>query len=122
MFREPRRAKPTVALGYAASTVEKLVLSFVRELNTAAVMASFERVGKSVRTPPRDAILAGLAGNGPGLVFKIHRTIPSELFSRPSGGIPTGQRCRTKDGDSGVLGFLVLFPLLPVEEKLPEEG
>jgi len=125
LFREPGRAKPAVALGYAVSAVAKLILSLVREPNTAAVVASLERVGKGVRTPPRDAILAGLAGDEPGLVFGIHRTM--DTLGAILGALlaalllTEGVEPRAAIAVFAVLGFLALLPLLPVEEKLPEE-
>ncbi|WP_457615108.1 MFS transporter [Methanopyrus sp.] len=124
-FGRPGWAKPAVAAGYGFSACMKLLLAFVRDPVTAGVVASLERVGKGIRTPPRDAILAGLAGSEPGLVFGLHRTLDTSgavLGALLAGILLThGTSTATAVLAFALIGFLSLVPLIPVEERL-EEG
>ncbi len=118
----PGRAKAAVALGYGFSAVMKTLLAFPKDPTLVGLIASLERVGKGVRTPPRDAILAGLAGRKPGVVFGIHRAmdtagavlgalLAAAMLVR---GIPA----RTAVLALAIAGFLPLIPLAPVRERL----
>ncbi|WP_456483787.1 MFS transporter [Methanopyrus kandleri] len=125
VFGRPGWAKPAVAAGYGFSACMKLLLALVRDPVTAGLVASLERVGKGIRTPPRDAILAGLAGSEPGLVFGVHRALDTSgavLGALLAGVLLTyGVPAATAVLAFALVGFLSLVPLIPVEERL-EEG
>ncbi|WP_456434601.1 hypothetical protein [Methanopyrus sp.] len=64
--------KPIVAVGSGSSACMKLLLALVRDPVMVGLITSLERVGKGIRTPPRDAIiLAELDGRDPGMVFEV---------------------------------------------------
>ncbi|MEO2241059.1 MAG: MFS transporter, partial [Euryarchaeota archaeon] len=125
-FDRPGRAKPAVAAGYALSACVKLLLSLTRDPKLAALTASLERVGKGLRTPPRDAILAGLAGSEPGLVFGVHRTL--DTLGAVIGPLAAGLLLLHGVSATSIIllmaliGFLSLAPLAPVEERLRERS
>ncbi|WP_456481589.1 MFS transporter [Methanopyrus sp.] len=125
VFGRPGWAKPAVAFGYGFSACMKLLLALVRDPVSAGLVASLERVGKGIRTPPRDAILAGLAGSEPGLVFGVHRTLDTSgavLGALLAGILLTyGVPAATAVLAFASIGFLSLVPLIPVEEKLEED-
>ena len=68
------RRKPLVALGYAISTVVKPVLALAAVPWHVLGLLGLERVGKGVRTAPRDALIAGVVdGKNRGKAFSFHR-------------------------------------------------
>jgi MFS family permease len=69
------RRKIFVSVGYLASAGFKLLLSFSTLWQHILIFASFERVGKGVRTAPRDAIIADSMPEARGRGFGIHRAL-----------------------------------------------
>jgi len=69
------RRKPFVVVGYLFSAVFKLGLALSNTWPQVAVASSLERVGKGVRTAPRDAIIADSVPRGRGKGFGIHRAM-----------------------------------------------
>ena len=68
------RRKPLVALGYGISTVIKPALALAAAPWHVLGLLGFERVGKGVRTAPRDALIAGVVeGKHRGKAFSFHR-------------------------------------------------
>jgi len=68
------RRKPLVAIGYAISTLVKPVLALAAAPWHVAGLLGFERVGKGVRTAPRDALIAGVVEEKHrGKAFSFHR-------------------------------------------------
>jgi len=71
-----RRYKEVAAIGYAISTVSRLLLLFVSTAPAVGAVIAIDRLGKGIRTAPRDAIIglsvrrAELAG-----AFGVHRTL-----------------------------------------------
>ena len=63
------KRKIFVFFGYTIASVFKLLLSFARCWQTVLVFASLERMGKGVRTAPRDAILADAMPQSKGRSF-----------------------------------------------------
>ena len=62
--------------GYAASALARLALVFATGLGAVASVLAVDRVGKGLRTAPRDAMIA--AASPPdelGLAFGVHRTL-----------------------------------------------
>ena len=75
--RLPRRL-PVVIAGYGLSAVTKPLFALAAGAGTAGLLRFADRVGKGVRTPPRDALLAGAAAEGRrGFAFGVHRAADS---------------------------------------------
>ena len=69
------RRKILVSSGYLTSATFKLLLSFSRIWLHILIFTSFERVGKGLRTAPRDAIIADSMPEARGKGFGIHRAL-----------------------------------------------
>ncbi len=69
------RRKPFVSSGYLTSAVFKLLLSLSRAWQSVLVFAGLERVGKGLRTAPRDALIADSMPEERGKAFGVHRTL-----------------------------------------------
>ena len=68
------KRKPLTVLGYALSTLAKPFLYFATTWLGVLAVRFTDRVGKGVRTAPRDALLAGSARSDQrGLAFGLHR-------------------------------------------------
>lgn len=85
------RKKPLVAAGYGLSAVMKVGIALASSWPVLAAVVAAERVGKGVRTAPRDTILARSAGGRTGRAFGLHRAM---------------------DTAGAVLGTLLAFALL----------
>jgi len=71
-----RRRKPIILAGYTASNLAKPFFSAAQTWVDALLIRVFDRVGKGMRTPPRDALLSELASKKRmGTMFGIHRTL-----------------------------------------------
>jgi len=64
-----------VSSGYLTSSVFKLFLAFSKTWQHILVFAGLERVGKGLRTAPRDAIIADSMPKERGKGFGIHRAL-----------------------------------------------
>jgi len=70
------RRKPFVFSGYAVSSLAKLFLALSTIWQHVLITMSLERVGKGLRTAPRDAIIADSAATEVrGTAFGIHRAM-----------------------------------------------
>ena len=69
------RRKIFVSSGYLTSAFFKLLLSFSRIWLHVLFFASLERIGKGLRTAPRDAIIADSMPEQRGKGFGIHRAM-----------------------------------------------
>ncbi|MCP8311080.1 MAG: MFS transporter [Candidatus Methylarchaceae archaeon HK01M] len=69
------RRKVFLTSGYLTSAVLKLLLSFSIVWQHILVFTSFERVGKGLRTAPRDAMIADSMPKEKGKGFGIHRAL-----------------------------------------------
>ncbi len=69
------RRRIFVFSGYLTSAIFKLLLSFSRIWQHILLFVSFERVGKGLRTAPRDAIIADSMPEARGKGFGIHRAL-----------------------------------------------
>jgi MFS family permease len=68
------RRKPLIALGYGISTAVKPVLALAAAPWHVLGLLGLERVGKGVRTAPRDALIAGVVdARHRGKAFSFHR-------------------------------------------------
>ncbi len=64
--------KHMVFSGYLVSSISKLVLSLSSSTATAGILVTLDRIGKGIRTSPRDALLAE-SGMKSGKAFGFHR-------------------------------------------------
>jgi len=72
--RLPRRL-PVVIAGYGLSAITKPLFALVAGAGLAGVLRFSDRLGKGIRTAPRDALIADAAAEGRrGLAFGVHRT------------------------------------------------
>lgn len=68
--------KPLVLCGYSISTIVKPILAFANTWPAVLAVRFFDRVGKGVRTSPRDALIAASSTNKKeGRSFGFHRTM-----------------------------------------------
>ncbi len=71
-----RRRKPLILAGYTMSNLLKPWLSIARTWIDAIAIRVGDRIGKGVRTAPRDALLSEcVSGKAVGRAFGIHRTL-----------------------------------------------
>lgn len=113
---------PFVFGGYGLSSISKILLSFSTLWQHAVIFVSLERVGKGLRTAPRDAIIAESSEGERGKAFGIHRAMDT------SGAVIgsaiafiliyyLGLNLETLILSAGIIGFFALVPLLFVKEK-----
>lgn len=70
------RRKVFVSSGYLVSSISKLFLAFSTVWQHALILRPLERVGKGLRTAPRDAIIADYAEEKVrGKAFDLHRAL-----------------------------------------------
>lgn len=69
------KRRPFVAIGYMTSAVFKMVLALSAQWPQVALAGALERVGKGMRTAPRDAIIAESMPASRGAGFGIHRAM-----------------------------------------------
>ena len=71
-----KRRKPFTILGYASSTIGKLFLFIAHAWGFVLLARIIDRLGKGIRTAPRDALIADSAKDGKrGAAFGLHRTM-----------------------------------------------
>ena len=71
-----RRRKPLVFIGYALSTAVKPLFAVAHTWIEVLAIRISDRVGKGVRTSPRDALLSeSVAEKRMGVAFGLHRTL-----------------------------------------------
>lgn len=71
-----RRLKPLVLLGYGVSSLARPMMAFVTAVWQPLLIRSLDRVGKGVRTSPRDALIAHAVPEGArGRAFGFHRAM-----------------------------------------------
>lgn len=121
------RRKILVSSGYLTSATFKLFLSFSAIWQHILIFASFERVGKGLRTAPRDAIIADSMPEARGMGFGIHRAL--DTAGAISGGVLAfilvcfGLNLNSIIFIAAIIAFLSLFPLYFVKEgkREPQE-
>jgi MFS family permease len=71
-----RRAKPWVVAGYALAGISRPLIALVTAWPGLLALRFADRVGKGIRTSPRDALLAGSVDPAVrGLAFGLHRAM-----------------------------------------------
>ena len=116
------KRKPFVAAGYSISGVFKLLLGFSTIWQHILIFSSFERVGKGLRTAPRDAIIADSLPEKKGKGFGVHRTL--DTLGAILGAVLAfiflyylGLNYKTILLIAASLSILSLIPLIWVKEK-----
>ncbi|MCL4436313.1 MAG: MFS transporter [Thaumarchaeota archaeon] len=70
------KRKRFAILGYGASAIAKGILIFANSVPVAAFFRVFERFGKSIRGPPRDAWISSIAEkSNRGYAFGVHKAL-----------------------------------------------
>ena len=70
------RRKVFVSSGYLTSSISKIFLAFSTAWQHVLILRPLERIGKGLRTAPRDAIIADYAGEEVrGKAFGLHRAL-----------------------------------------------
>ncbi|MBT8377727.1 MAG: MFS transporter [Ignavibacteria bacterium] len=64
-----------VVLGYSISAISKPVPGLIASIPAVAVSRTADRVGKGIRTAPRDALLGSYSQGNTGAVFGFHRAM-----------------------------------------------
>lgn len=64
-----------VVLGYGISSIVKPLPGFLPNVLTVGLSRGIDRVGKGIRTSPRDALLAANSNGNSGAVFGFHRSM-----------------------------------------------
>jgi len=122
------RRKPFVFSGYAVSAIAKLFLPLSTIWQHILVLRPSERVGKGLRTAPRDAIIAESAGAGVrGKAFGIHRAMDTSGAILGSALVLIlfwflGLDFRPILLVSAIIAFFALAPLCLVREKVRKPG
>jgi MFS family permease len=70
-----RKRSIFVVLGYSLSALSKPFPGIIPKIETVLFSRMFDRVGKGMRTAPRDALLSSYAGNNSGAIFGYHRAM-----------------------------------------------
>lgn len=119
------KRKIFVSSGYLTSALFKLFLAFSKIWQHILVFASLERVGKGLRTAPRDAIIADSMPKERGKGFGIHRAM--DTSGAVAGSIVVfllfwffGFNFKSIILVAAILAFLSLIPLYFVKEKKRE--
>lgn len=95
-----RRAKPWMLVGYGLVGLGRPLIAFVHSWPWLMLIRFSDRVGKGLRTSPRDALLAAsVASNRRGLAFGLHRAM---------------------DNAGAVVGPLIAWALLSMDIPLKE--
>ena len=116
------KRKIFVSSGYLTSSIFKLLLSFSKSWQHILLFASFERIGKGLRTSPRDAIIAESMPKQRGKGFGIHRAL--DTLGAIFGSIAVfllfwffGFEFQSIILIASLLAFLSLIPLYFVKER-----
>jgi len=92
----PERRKPLIAAGYGLSTLMRPLFAIAAHPAHAVLIRALDRVGKGLRGPPRDAMVASLAPAAQrGHAFGFHRMM---------------------DNLGGVIGGLIAFAVLQLAD------
>ncbi len=125
--RLPRR-KPFVLAGYAVSSIFKVFLALSLVWQHVLAARILERVGKGLRTAPRDAIIADSADQGArGKAFGLHRAL--DTAGAIVGSLIAlllfwflGLEIRSILLVAAIVAFAALPPLYRVRERHREPG
>jgi len=114
---------PFVFGGYFVSSFMKFLFPFAKTWSTLAFLIPLERIGKGLRTAPRDAIISSSASSSSeGKAFGIHRTLDTlGAFLGALGAFFFFWFLKLELKSilfiAAIIGFFALLPLLFVKEK-----
>ncbi len=117
------RKMPFVFGGYFISSIMKFLFPFAKTWSTLAFLIPLERVGKGLRTAPRDAVIATSASSfSKGKAFGIHRTLDTlGAFLGALGAFFFFWFLKLELKSilfiAAIIGFFALLPLLFVKEN-----
>lgn len=122
--RSPRK-KPLVVLGYGIATVVRPLLALAAVPGHVLAVRVIDRVGKGIRTTPRDVMIAAAAPPGEaGRAFGIHRAMDhagaviGPLLA--AGLVALGLEVRGVFAFAAIPGAIALLCVLAVREPEPE--
>lgn len=116
-----RRLKPLVLLGYGLSSLMRPLMAFVTLPWHPIAIRAFDRVGKGLRSSPRDAIIAhSVSADSRGRAFGFHRGMDHAGAAVGSlaamGLVAVGLRVEQVFFVAAVPGLLAVLTLLLVRE------
>jgi MFS family permease len=119
-----KRRKPFVVLGYSIATVARPLTGLAVSWGQVLAIRFSDRLGKGLRTPPRDALLADLApSSGRGRAFGIQRAMDNA--GALVGPILAALLLRFWIAEERTLFFLALVPgvlaVLLLVTRVPEK-
>jgi MFS family permease len=122
-----RRLKPLVLLGYGVSCLARPMMAFVTAVWQPLLIRSLDRVGKGVRTSPRDALIAHSVPEGArGRAFGFHRGMDHAGAALGAlvamGLVAAGLRVEQIFLVAAVPGFLGVLAILLAPEPPREEA
>jgi MFS family permease len=104
--------KPLVVTGYLLSALSKPLLGFAGNWQSVALLRGAERVGKGVRSAPKDLLIACYSGaNREGTTFGFHKTL--DIAGELSGSLLLFGLLLWFGSSENVLRTLFLATLLP---------
>ncbi len=117
-----RRRRVFVFSGYFISALSKLMLPFSTIWQHVIALRPLDRIGKGVRTPPRDALIADSSSeNNRGRAFGFHRAF--DTLGAVAGSITAlllfsylGFGLNLIILVAGIIGFLALTPIILVKD------
>ena len=115
--------KPFLFWGYSVSSIVKLFFPFAKGWPILTILTPIERIGKGLRTAPRDALIANSAfPEARGKAFGIHRALDtSGAFIGALGAFILfwflELEFKTILFIAAVIGFFALVPILYIKEK-----
>ena len=116
------RRKALVTAGYSLSSVFKFMLAFATVWWHVLIFTALERVGKGLRTAPRDAMIADAMPHARGRGFGIHRAFDS--LGATGGSVVAllliwhwGLDFRTIIVVAGIVSIASLLPLIWVKDS-----
>lgn len=122
------RRKVFVSSGYLISSISKLFLAFSAVWQHALILRPLERIGKGLRTAPRDAIIADCAEEkARGKAFGLHRALDTSGAIIGSALALTLFWFMNLEFETiillgGAIAFLALIPLFFVKERRAKAG
>ncbi len=111
------KRKPLTVLGYSLSSLSKPFLYFAASWPAVFAVRFVDRVGKGIRTSPRDALIADSTEPGEmGKAFGLHRTLDplgAVLGTAMAGFLVLWSQKGTVILDRSIFRYLVLLSLVP---------
>ena len=103
--------KPLLWIGYGLSALSKPLIGFAHSYKSVALLRGLERLGKALRSAPKDAMIAHFGGKKSGRAFGLHKTLD---IAGEFGGTLTLIAIFFFFGQSeGVLRNIFFFTLIP---------